>query len=174
MHILEQKHFGALKEAFTRRKFIRHYLVYSLRALNCIDLQYYCCSISEPCFSFQAIIANPPSYGHIHVAEKMKIPCHIFFTMPWTPTRVSLSAYKNSSQDFEIASDSDIWPKSRPLIQNGRNSEKRIKIHNRFLELVWEYLQGWLNMRLVALSLIFVCFCPLYVSSSLWDLNASN
>ena len=39
----------------------------------------------------QAIIGNPPSYGHIHCAEKLKIPLHIYFTMPWTPTRVSRS-----------------------------------------------------------------------------------
>ncbi|CAJ1948042.1 unnamed protein product [Sphenostylis stenocarpa] len=32
------------------------------------------------------IIANPPAYGHTHVAEYLKVPLHIFFTMPWTPT----------------------------------------------------------------------------------------
>jgi sterol 3beta-glucosyltransferase len=37
-------------------------------------------------FQAQAIIANPPAYGHVHVAEYLKIPLHIFFTMPWTPT----------------------------------------------------------------------------------------
>ena len=40
------------------------------------------------CSAVQAIIANPPSYGHIHCAEKLGIPCHMFFTMPWSPTRV--------------------------------------------------------------------------------------
>ena len=40
----------------------------------------------EP-FTAQAIIANPPTYGHIHVAEKLGIPCHMFFTMPYSPTR---------------------------------------------------------------------------------------
>ncbi|XP_051139750.1 sterol 3-beta-glucosyltransferase UGT80B1 isoform X2 [Andrographis paniculata] len=39
----------------------------------------------EP-FSAQAIIANPPAYGHVHVAEALGVPLHIFFTMPWTPT----------------------------------------------------------------------------------------
>jgi len=24
--------------------------------------------------------------GHTHVAEALKVPIHIFFTMPWTPT----------------------------------------------------------------------------------------
>ncbi|XP_024196017.2 sterol 3-beta-glucosyltransferase UGT80A2 [Rosa chinensis] len=37
-------------------------------------------------FKADAIIANPPAYGHSHVAEALKIPIHIFFTMPWTPT----------------------------------------------------------------------------------------
>ncbi|KAM7507903.1 hypothetical protein LguiA_018356 [Lonicera macranthoides] len=39
----------------------------------------------EP-FRAQAIIANPPAYGHAHVAEALSVPLHIFFTMPWTPT----------------------------------------------------------------------------------------
>ncbi|OMP03860.1 UDP-glucuronosyl/UDP-glucosyltransferase [Corchorus capsularis] len=37
-------------------------------------------------FRAQAIIANPPAYGHAHVAEALSVPFHIFFTMPWTPT----------------------------------------------------------------------------------------
>lgn len=40
---------------------------------------------AEP-FRAQAIIANPPAYGHTHVAEALGVPLHIFFTMPWTPT----------------------------------------------------------------------------------------
>lgn len=38
-------------------------------------------------FRAQAIIANPPAYGHAHVAEALGVPLHIFFTMPWTPTK---------------------------------------------------------------------------------------
>lgn len=37
-------------------------------------------------FLADAIIANPPSYGHIHCAERLGIPLHMVFTMPWTPT----------------------------------------------------------------------------------------
>ncbi|XP_004496460.1 sterol 3-beta-glucosyltransferase UGT80B1 isoform X1 [Cicer arietinum] len=37
-------------------------------------------------FTAQAIIANPPAYGHVHIAEALGVPIHIFFTMPWTPT----------------------------------------------------------------------------------------
>ncbi|KAJ1286380.1 hypothetical protein BS78_03G348800 [Paspalum vaginatum] len=37
-------------------------------------------------FRAQAIIANPPAYGHLHIAEALGAPLHIFFTFPWTPT----------------------------------------------------------------------------------------
>ncbi|CAK9207628.1 unnamed protein product [Sphagnum jensenii] len=37
-------------------------------------------------FHPHAIIANPPAYGHVHVAQYLNVPLHIFFTMPWTPT----------------------------------------------------------------------------------------
>ncbi|KAA6419998.1 MAG: UDP-Glycosyltransferase superfamily isoform 1 [Trebouxia sp. A1-2] len=38
-------------------------------------------------FTAQAIISNPPTYGHIHCAEKLGVPLHMFFTMPWSPTK---------------------------------------------------------------------------------------
>lgn len=41
----------------------------------------------EDLFIADAIIANPPSMGHIHCAEKLGIPLHIVFTMPWSPTK---------------------------------------------------------------------------------------
>jgi hypothetical protein len=37
-------------------------------------------------FVADVIIANPPSFGHIHCAEKLGIPLHIVFTMPWSET----------------------------------------------------------------------------------------
>jgi len=37
-------------------------------------------------FRANVIIANPPAYGHVHVAEYLKVPLHLYFTMPWTPT----------------------------------------------------------------------------------------
>src|SRR5262245_17959158 len=39
-----------------------------------------------PLFRPDAIVANPPSYGHIHCAEALHIPLHMIFTMPWSPT----------------------------------------------------------------------------------------
>lgn len=39
-----------------------------------------------PPFRPDAIVANPPSYGHIHCAEALHIPLHMIFTMPWSAT----------------------------------------------------------------------------------------
>src|SRR5262249_41496859 len=39
-----------------------------------------------PPFAAEWIIANPPSYGHIHCAEALDVPLHMVFTMPWTAT----------------------------------------------------------------------------------------
>ncbi|KAF2758716.1 UDP-Glycosyltransferase/glycogen phosphorylase [Pseudovirgaria hyperparasitica] len=38
-------------------------------------------------FVADAIIANPPSFAHIHCAERLGIPLHMMFTMPWSPTQ---------------------------------------------------------------------------------------
>lgn len=38
-------------------------------------------------FVADAIIANPPSFAHIHCAQALGIPVHLMFTMPWTSTR---------------------------------------------------------------------------------------
>jgi UDP:flavonoid glycosyltransferase YjiC (YdhE family) len=42
---------------------------------------------SERPFVAHCIIANPPSFAHIHCAEKLGIPLHIMFTMPYSPTQ---------------------------------------------------------------------------------------
>ncbi|KAH6889706.1 hypothetical protein B0T10DRAFT_39116 [Thelonectria olida] len=38
-------------------------------------------------FVADAIIANPPSFAHVHCAQAMGIPVHLMFTMPWTSTQ---------------------------------------------------------------------------------------
>jgi sterol 3beta-glucosyltransferase len=38
-------------------------------------------------FVAEAIIANPPSFAHVHCAQALGIPLHIMFTMPWSPTK---------------------------------------------------------------------------------------
>ena len=40
----------------------------------------------EP-FVADAIIANPPSFAHVHCAQALGIPVHLMFTMPWTSTK---------------------------------------------------------------------------------------
>ncbi|RKO86480.1 hypothetical protein BDK51DRAFT_19240, partial [Blyttiomyces helicus] len=54
-------------------------------------------------FLADAIIANPPSFAHIHIAQKLLVPLHIFFTMPWSRTRafpqpLANVSYKNASR----------------------------------------------------------------------------
>lgn len=39
-------------------------------------------------FVADVIIANPPSFAHIHCAQALGIPMHLCFTMPWSPTRI--------------------------------------------------------------------------------------
>ncbi|KAJ6006146.1 hypothetical protein N7451_004090 [Penicillium sp. IBT 35674x] len=38
-------------------------------------------------FVADAIIANPPSFAHVHCAQALGVPVHLMFTMPWTSTR---------------------------------------------------------------------------------------
>jgi len=39
-------------------------------------------------FVAEVIIANPPSFAHIHCAQALGVPLHLVFTMPWSPTSV--------------------------------------------------------------------------------------
>ncbi|KAL1612760.1 hypothetical protein SLS60_000989 [Paraconiothyrium brasiliense] len=56
-------------------------------------------------FVADAIIANPPSFGHLHCAEKLGIPLHMMFTMPWSPTQAfphPLANIQTSNADATI------------------------------------------------------------------------
>lgn len=53
-------------------------------------------------FVADAIIANPPSFAHIHCAEALGIPLHLMFTFPYTPTQAfphPLASIKRSNVD---------------------------------------------------------------------------
>lgn len=50
---------------------------------SCVDPGPY----SATPFVANAIIANPPSFAHIHCAQALGIPLHLMFTMPWSSTR---------------------------------------------------------------------------------------
>lgn len=43
--------------------------------------------VAQTPFVADAIIANPPSFAHVHCAQALGIPLHLMFTMPWTSTR---------------------------------------------------------------------------------------
>jgi UDP:flavonoid glycosyltransferase YjiC (YdhE family) len=56
-------------------------------------------------FVADAIIANPPAFGHIHCAEKLGVPLHMMFTMPWSPTQQfphPLANIQSSNADASI------------------------------------------------------------------------
>ncbi|KAL9998548.1 putative sterol 3-beta-glucosyltransferase [Helianthus debilis subsp. tardiflorus] len=83
-------------------------------------------------FRAQAIIANPPAYGHTHVAEALKVPIHIFFTMPWTPTSEfphPLSRVKQPAGyrlSYQIV-DSLIWLGIRDMINDVRKKKLKLR-----------------------------------------------
>ncbi|TAQ83705.1 hypothetical protein B7494_g7975 [Chlorociboria aeruginascens] len=57
-------------------------------------------------FIADAIIANPPSYAHLHCAERLRIPLHIMFTMPWSPTQAfphPLATFERSNVNSSFA-----------------------------------------------------------------------
>nr|XP_036577596.1 glucosyl glucuronosyl [Colletotrichum truncatum]KAF6784630.1 glucosyl glucuronosyl [Colletotrichum truncatum] len=56
-------------------------------------------------FIADCIIANPPSFAHIHCAEKLGIPLHIMFTMPYSPTQAfphPLANIQSSNADPQL------------------------------------------------------------------------
>ncbi|KAL7201093.1 hypothetical protein ACSBR1_032908 [Camellia fascicularis] len=82
-------------------------------------------------FKADAIMANPPVYGHTHVAEALKVPLHVFFTMPSTPTSEfphPLSRVKQSAGyrlSYQIV-DSLIWLGIRDMVNDLRM--KKLKL----------------------------------------------
>jgi len=57
-------------------------------------------------FVADAIIANPPSFAHVHCAQALGVPLHLMFTMPWSPTRAfphPLANLQNGSADPRTA-----------------------------------------------------------------------
>ncbi|KAL9143045.1 hypothetical protein ABFS82_14G210200 [Erythranthe guttata] len=83
-------------------------------------------------FKADAILANPPTYGHTHLAEALKIPVHIFFTMPWTPTSEfahPLSRVKQPAGyrlSYQIV-DSLIWLGIRDMINDLRKKKLKLR-----------------------------------------------
>ncbi|KAI6863237.1 sterol glucosyltransferase [Hortaea werneckii] len=59
-------------------------------------------------FVADAIIANPPSFAHIHCAQALGVPIHMMFTMPWSSTR----AFAHPLANLKLS------PKTDPNIAN--------------------------------------------------------
>ncbi|KAJ8104932.1 hypothetical protein OPT61_g10486 [Boeremia exigua] len=56
-------------------------------------------------FVADCIIANPPSFAHIHCAQKLGVPLHIMFTMPYSPTQAfshPLANIQSSNADAQL------------------------------------------------------------------------
>ncbi|KAK8630541.1 hypothetical protein V6N13_079331 [Hibiscus sabdariffa] len=73
-----------------------------------------------------------PDSGHTHVAEALKVPIHIFFTMPWTPTSEfphPLSRVKQPAGyrlSYQIV-DSMIWLGIRDMINDLRKKKLKLR-----------------------------------------------
>lgn len=61
---------------------------------SCVDADLY----SGDPFVADAIIANPPSFAHIHCAQALGVPLHMMFTMPWSSTR----AFPHPLANFKV------------------------------------------------------------------------
>ncbi|KAJ5520951.1 UDP-glucuronosyl/UDP-glucosyltransferase [Penicillium fimorum] len=62
--------------------------------------------ITKEPFVAYAIIANPPSFAHVHCAQALSIPVHLMFTMPWSSTKAfphPLANLHSSSMDPRTA-----------------------------------------------------------------------
>ncbi|KAJ5193384.1 hypothetical protein N7449_009526 [Penicillium cf. viridicatum] len=62
--------------------------------------------ITKQPFVADAIIANPPSFAHVHCAQALSIPVHLMFTMPWSSTKAfphPLANLNSSSMDPRTA-----------------------------------------------------------------------
>lgn len=62
----------------------------------------------EP-FVADAIIANPPSFAHIHCAQALDIPVHLMFTMPWCSTSVFPHPLADFASDAPIEEGKANW-----------------------------------------------------------------
>jgi UDP:flavonoid glycosyltransferase YjiC (YdhE family) len=68
-------------------------------------------------FVADAIIANPPSFAHVHIAERLGIPLHIMFTFPYSPTQSFPHPLANISPQKSNTSVEYINFMSYPLVE---------------------------------------------------------
>ncbi|KAG0565764.1 hypothetical protein KC19_7G012800 [Ceratodon purpureus] len=86
---------------------------------------------SDTPFNAQAIIANPPVYGHVDVAEYLNVPLHICFTMPWTPTSAFPHPFSHISKSasyklsYQVV-DATVWLGIRSIINDFRKKKCKL------------------------------------------------
>ncbi|XP_022932911.1 sterol 3-beta-glucosyltransferase UGT80A2-like isoform X1 [Cucurbita moschata] len=83
-------------------------------------------------FKADAIIANPPAYGHTQVAEALRLPLHVFFTMPWTPTSdfphplANVKHHMGNRLSYNVV-DTLIWLGIRDIINSFRRKKLKLR-----------------------------------------------
>eukprot|EP00471_Norrisiella_sphaerica_P005175 CAMPEP_0184489806 /NCGR_PEP_ID=MMETSP0113_2-20130426/16406_1 /TAXON_ID=91329 /ORGANISM="Norrisiella sphaerica, Strain BC52" /LENGTH=901 /DNA_ID=CAMNT_0026873429 /DNA_START=319 /DNA_END=3024 /DNA_ORIENTATION=- len=97
-------------------------------------------------FKADVIIANPPTYAHVHLAEAMGIPLHMMFTMPWSPTStfphpMGNVAYKDLKESVEKSEELTTFMKLYKRTKE--NKMKSIWVN----ENVWSYKKVDLMMH---------------------------
>ena len=68
-------------------------------------------------FVADAIIANPPSMAHVHIAEKLGIPLHMMFTFPYSPTQQFPHPLANIKQQKSNVDTNYVNFMSYPLVE---------------------------------------------------------
>jgi UDP:flavonoid glycosyltransferase YjiC (YdhE family) len=68
-------------------------------------------------FIADAIIANPPSFAHVHIAERLGIPLHMMFTFPYSPTQAFPHPLANIKPQKSNVNESYINFMSYPLVE---------------------------------------------------------
>eukprot|EP00743_Colponemidia_sp_Colp-15_P005351 GILK01005753.1.p1 GENE.GILK01005753.1~~GILK01005753.1.p1 ORF type:complete len:881 (-),score=93.45 GILK01005753.1:73-2670(-) len=140
----------------TKRTFIKELL----------DTAWEACSMpvdGSGLYSPDVIIANPPSFAGLHIAEKLGIPLYMAFTMPWSRTKVTPSPFFPKLQTRATggrlnyltysAVDRLLWAGIRDMVNTWRTKS---------LGLVPIATKKWIGHRLIHdLNVPFLyCFSP--------------
>lgn len=72
---------------------------------------------SKDPFIADAIIANPPSFAHVHIAERLGIPLHMMFTFPYSPTQAFPHPLANIKPQKSNVNESYVNFMSYPLVE---------------------------------------------------------
>jgi len=88
-------------------------------------------------FQADAIISNPVTYAHIHCAEALGVPLHLFFPQPWVPTKafphpLACMSYGKENQwstenylSYQLV-ERMMWMSLEPFINNFRTTKLKL------------------------------------------------